>query len=48
VKKGLGTREFTGEWEDAELKPGAACYYARIVQVDGEMAWSSAVFVTRR
>jgi hypothetical protein len=45
---GLGTREFTGEWEDAALPAGDSWYYARFVQVDGEMAWSSPIYVTKR
>jgi len=46
--RGLGTREFAGEWDDPvgpAPKPGGSWYYARIVQVDGEIAWSSPVFV---
>ena len=45
---GLGTREFRGEWEDPDAAPGPSWYYARIVQVDGEIAWSSPIFVTRK
>jgi len=48
LEHGLGTREFTGEWEDSELRAGTSYYYARVIQVDGEMAWSSPVFVTKR
>ncbi len=47
LAKGLGARDFTAEWEDADLRAGASWYYARVIQVDGEMAWSSPVFVTR-
>jgi hypothetical protein len=51
--KGLGVRDFTGEWDGADAQPsatsssGESWYYARIVQVDGEMAWSSPIFVKR-
>jgi hypothetical protein len=48
LEQGLGTREFAREWVDEESRPGASWYYARVVQVDGEMAWSSPIFVTRR
>jgi hypothetical protein len=48
LAKGPGTHEFTGEWEDSGSQPGSSWYYARIVQVDGEIAWSSPVFVTRK
>jgi hypothetical protein len=47
LEPGLGVKEFTGEWEDPDVRTGISWYYARIVQVDGEMAWSSPVFVTR-
>jgi hypothetical protein len=41
----LGTKELEREWEDATPREGPAWYYARIIQADGEMAWSSPVFV---
>jgi hypothetical protein len=44
----LGTRELAQEWRDETLGPGDHWYYARIVQADGELAWSSPLFVTRR
>jgi hypothetical protein len=46
--KSLGTKEFTGEWEDSSPRKGPTWYYVRIVQVDGEMAWSSPVFVDKK
>ncbi len=44
---GLGVNEITQEWTDDELHPGSAAYYARVIQDDGEMAWSSPIYVTR-
>jgi hypothetical protein len=44
----LGTRDFEQEWSDEEPPPGRAWYYARTVQVDGETAWSSPVYVTAK
>ena len=32
--------------EDPEPPPGASWYYARVLQQDGQMAWSSPVWVT--
>ncbi len=47
-RTGLGTRDFTGEWSDADLRTGKSWYYARLIQVDGEIAWSSPIFVERK
>ncbi|MBM4015474.1 MAG: hypothetical protein FJ293_10990 [Planctomycetes bacterium] len=47
-RTGLGTRDFTGEWTDADLRSGKSWYYARLIQVDGEIAWSSPIFVERK
>ncbi len=44
---GLGSQEFAAEWEDGSPAEPYAWYYARIIQMDGQMAWSSPVFVTR-
>jgi hypothetical protein len=44
----LGTRDFEQEWSDPSPPPGRSWYYARVVQADGEMAWSSPVYVTAR
>jgi len=46
--RSLGTRDFEQEWSDDEPPPGRAWYYARTVQVDGETAWSSPIYVTAR
>jgi hypothetical protein len=45
-EQGMGTRDYTGEWIDDDVKPGKAWYYARVIQVDGEIAWSSPIFVS--
>ena len=42
---GIGQRDFTAEWVDDDMRSGKSWYYARILQVDGEMAWSSPIFV---
>jgi hypothetical protein len=41
---GLGVREVEMDFTDST--PGAAFYYARVFQVDGELAWSSPIWVT--
>ena len=46
--RSLGTRDFEQEWSDDEPPPGRAWYYARTVQVDGETAWSSPIYVTAK
>ena len=45
--RGLGVREFRTEWVDDSSPPGRSWYYARVIQTDGEVAWSSPVFVER-
>jgi hypothetical protein len=35
--------EFT--WSDPEVKPGLSWYYVRVVQVDGQVAWSSPIWI---
>ncbi len=47
LQKGLGSRDFTGEWSDADLRSGKSWYYARFIQVDGELCWSSPIFVSK-
>ncbi|OLS97449.1 hypothetical protein BJF90_09880 [Pseudonocardia sp. CNS-004] len=41
---GLGVRELDVPLVDDSTAP--AFYYARVFQVDGEMAWSSPIWVT--
>jgi len=45
---GLAVREVEQEWSDPSAAPGDHWYYARAIQADGEMVWSSPIFVTRR
>ena len=33
---------------DNEAESGESYYYARVIQVDGEIAWSSPIWVNRR
>ena len=40
---GLGSSTIEHSWEDDP--PGAVWYYARAIQTDGEMAWSSPIWV---
>jgi hypothetical protein len=47
LEKGLGVRELTEEWVDEDPPAGDSWYYVRMIQTDGEIAWSSPVFVTR-
>jgi len=41
---GLGRRQRDLEWTDDSTEP--AFYYVRVFQIDGEMAWSSPIWVT--
>ncbi|HWM75773.1 MAG TPA: hypothetical protein VNQ53_18635, partial [Nocardioides sp.] len=44
---GLGVRSIDLTWTDPEPPAGrTAFYYARVFLVDGEMAWSSPIWVT--
>jgi hypothetical protein len=43
---GLGVRELDVAFDDDPHPTGPAFYYARVFQVDGEMAWSSPIWVT--
>ncbi len=40
-------QEVTLEYRDANPDPGAGYYYARVEQEDGQIAWSSPIFLTR-
>lgn len=37
----------TFSWEDTDSKPGQSYYYVRVLQADGQMAWSSPMWITR-
>ncbi len=41
-----GAREAEFTFTDTEAKPGESYYYVRVVQDDGQMAWSSPLWVT--
>jgi hypothetical protein len=43
---GLGTTSLDLTWTDPDpVEDGSAFYYVRVFQVDGEMAWSSPIWV---
>ncbi|MGD9959341.1 DUF3604 domain-containing protein [Nocardioides sp.] len=42
---GLGTHRVDVEWHDPDPSDGESFYYARVFQVDGEMAWSSPIWM---
>jgi hypothetical protein len=41
-----GVKEARFEFTDKQLEPGESWYYVRILQEDGQMAWSSPIWVT--
>lgn len=48
LSKSPGTAEFDLTYQDAETQPGESYYYVRIIQKDGQLAWSSPIWVTYR
>jgi hypothetical protein len=48
LSTGLGTREVEQEWSDEKVAAGRHWYYVRAIQKDGEIVWSSPIFVTRK
>jgi hypothetical protein len=48
VDEGLGTDEIERDWRDDSPPQDASWYYLRVIQTNGEMAWSSPIFVKRR
>ena len=42
-----GRKEFEYEYVDRAPKPGVNWYYVRLIQQDGNLAWSSPVWVRR-
>ncbi|MBI3697769.1 MAG: DUF3604 domain-containing protein [Acidobacteria bacterium] len=42
-----GTREASFEFTDREFGPGQSWYYVRVLQQDGQLAWSSPIWVKR-
>ena len=45
TERGMGTAEFRETWTDDDVPEGNSWYYARAIQVDGEVVWSSPIFV---
>lgn len=43
-----GAKEARFEYTDQTFGPGEAWYYVRVLQEDGQLAWSSPIWVTRR
>ena len=43
-----GTREMKVAFTDTQSTPGESWYYARVLQEDGNLAWSSPVWITRK
>ena len=48
LSKSPGGAEFELRYQDNETQPGESYYYVRVIQKDGQMAWSSPIWVTRR
>jgi hypothetical protein len=48
LDKGLGARDLEQEFVDEKLAAGKHWYYVRAIQKDGEIVWSSPIFVTRK
>ncbi len=46
VEKSIGKKEVTISWTPESLPKGTSYYYARIIQEDDEMAWTSPIWVT--
>ncbi len=46
--EGLGTNEYRATWVDEDCPSGESWYYARGIQRDEEMVWSSPIWVTHR
>ena len=42
-----GTKQVSLEFTDRTLGPGESWYYARVLQEDGQLAWSSPVWITQ-
>jgi hypothetical protein len=41
----VGKGEYTGEWTDPKPEAGTHYYYVRLEQEDGELAWTSPMFI---
>ncbi len=42
-----GKQEVTVQWKDKQINDGESYYYVRIMQEDGELAWSSPIWATK-
>ncbi|MBI3823651.1 MAG: hypothetical protein HY289_13360, partial [Planctomycetes bacterium] len=43
-----GAKEYKGDWTDPAPRDGTHYYYIRVLQTDGEIAWGSPIWVTRK
>ncbi|MDB6025942.1 MAG: hypothetical protein JWM68_2165 [Verrucomicrobiales bacterium] len=46
VKEPIGKKEVNISWTPESLAPGTSYYYARIIQEDDEIAWTSPIWIT--
>ena len=46
--RSLGTTRAQFEFTDKDFKPGTSWYYLRAIQMNGEMAWSSPIWVSKK
>jgi len=45
LSKSPGTTDFDLTYQDSDARPGENYYYVRVIQKDGQMAWSSPIWV---
>lgn len=45
--KHSGNQEVTVQWKDKQKNDGESYYYVRIMQENGELAWSSPIWVAK-
>ena len=43
-----GAKDYKGDWTDPNPRDGTHYYYIRVVQDDGEIAWASPIWVSRK
>jgi hypothetical protein len=46
LSRSPGTADFDLSYQDSDTQPGESYYYVRVIQKDGQMAWSSPIWVT--
>jgi len=44
----LGTTQAQFEFTDDDFGPGTSWYYLRAIQMNGEMAWSSPIWISKK